>query len=96
MYVYAYVYMYIYVCVMYVSIYIYIQKFLLDLLYSTYLSLAFFILLCLTIIQFDDAEYQEEMFILNWHKMNFCPSVGTHLYICLYILFELGLPATLQ
>ena len=61
-----------------------------------YLSLDFFILLCLTIIQFVDAEQQEDMFILNWHKRNFCPSVRTHLYIYLYILFELGLPATLQ
>ena len=96
-YVYAYTYMYIYLCVrMYVSIYIHTKNFLLDLLLCTVPISWLFILLCLTIIQSVDAEQQEDMFILNWHKRNFCPSVRTHLYICLYILFELGLPATLQ
>ena len=76
---------YIYICVcVYVCVcmyrYIYTQFFLLDLLYS---HSWLFILLCLTIIQFVDAEQQVEMFILNWHR-TFWPSVRTHLYICIY------------
>ena len=63
-YVYIYIYIYIYMCVcvcLYVHIarYIYTQNFLLDLLYSISWL---FILLCLIIIQFVDAEKQVEMF----------------------------------
>ena len=75
-YMYMYIYVYMYICV-YVCVcmyrYIYTHKiFLLDLLYSISWH---FILLCLTIIQF----------VLNWHKRTFCPSVRTHLYICIFV-----------
>ena len=59
--------------------YIYTQIFLLDLLYSI---CWLFVLLCLTIIQFVDAEQQVEMFISNWHKRTFCHSVRTH---CIFV-----------
>ena len=76
MYMYVYMYIYIYMCV-YVCMYRYI-----DLLYSISWL---FILLCLTIIQFVDAEQQVEMFTLNWRKRTFCPSVRTHSYICIFL-----------
>ena len=86
MYIYVYMYMYIYVCVCMYR-YIYTQNFLLDLLYSIS---RLFILLCLTTIQFVHAEQQVEMFILNWHKRTFCPSVRTHLYICILLTLRSG------
>ena len=55
MYMYVYVYMYIYVCVcMYIYIYTHTKNFLLNLLYSISWL---FTLLCLTIIQFVDADW---------------------------------------
>ena len=77
--------MYICICI-YMCVYVcidisYTQNFLLDLLYSISWL---FILLCFTIIQFVGAEQQVEMFILNWHKRTFCPSVRTNLHICIF------------
>ena len=84
-----YVYIYeLYVCVcmcvymcMWVWIYRYTQNFLLDLMYSIFWL---FILLCFTIILFIDAEQQLEISIYNWHKKTFCPSVRTHLFLCIF------------
>ena len=54
------------------------------------LDLSFFFALY-TIIQFVDAKQQVELFILNWHKRTFCPSVRSHLYICiLYIVYRVN------
>ena len=54
------------------------------------LDLSFFFALH-TIIQFVDAKQQVEIFILNWHKRTFCPSVRSHLYICiLYIVYRVN------
>ena len=80
--IYIYIGMCVYMCMcVYVCIDIYPHtEFLLDLLYSISWL---FILLCFTIIQFVDAKQQVEIFILNWHKRSFCPSVRTHLHICI-------------
>ena len=83
--IYICVYIYIRVCVcIYVCVYVCIDiyphtEFFLDLLYSISWL---FILLCVTIFQFVDAK---QIFILNWHKRNFSPSVRTHLYICIFV-----------
>ena len=82
-YIYVCIYIYGYVCV-YMCVYVCIDiyphtEFFLDLLYSISWL---FILLCFTIFQFVDAK---QIFILNWHKRNFSPSVRTHLYICIFV-----------
>ena len=89
MYMYMYVYMYMYMCV-YLCLcmyrYMYTQFFFIR--FTVQISWLF-ILLCFTIIQFVDAEQQVKMFILNWHKRTFCPSVRTRLYICILKPFRL-------
>ena len=72
----------IYVCI-YVCVYIDIYTDIIFIRFAVQSISWLFILLCLTVIQFVDAEQQVEMFILNWHKRTFCPSVRTHSYICI-------------
>ena len=89
-YIYIYI-LYIWVCVciyVYVCgcVYRYIST------HRTLISLDLSLFFALyTIIQFVDAKQQVELFILNWHKRTFCPSVRSHLYICiLYIVYRVN------
>ena len=88
--VYVCVYMWMYVCIfvymcVFMCVYIDIYTDIIFIRFAVQSISWLFILLCLTVIQFVDAEQQVEMFILNWHKRTFCPSVRTHSYICIFV-----------
>ena len=82
-----------YICectyVSYECIYVYVYMYMY--VYLLYSISWLFILLCLTIIQFVDAEQQVEMFILNWQKRTFVlqsEHICIVVHICIYYIFE--------